>query len=244
MKLKDKRAVITGGTQGLGKALAQRFVAEGAHVAICARNTKELERTKEELSASGAKVLTVACDIAISSKAADFVEHAARELGSIDILVNNASLLGERVSIAEYPIGVWDEVLQANINGPFFVLKAVLPIMIKQGSGCIINVSSSVGRVGRARWGAYAVSKFALEGLTQVLAEEVRPSNITVNSVNPGPMATAMRRAAYPSEDQSILRTPQQLTEVFVYLASSDGVGITGQAFDASTYIANPRVFL
>jgi NAD(P)-dependent dehydrogenase (short-subunit alcohol dehydrogenase family) len=114
--------------------------------------------------------------------------------------------------------------------------------MKKQKSGSIINVSSSVGKAGRARWGAYAVSKFALEGFTQVLAEELKQYNITVNAVNPGSMATDFRRAAFPEEDQSILRTPDQLTDIFVYLASDDGAGISGQSFDAATYISKPRI--
>lgn len=196
----------------------------------------------KQLSLSNSTVLALPCDISNSQETQKFVEKVLDQFGHVDILVNNASRLGPRVSITEYPLNEWDETVQTNINGSFFITRLVLPTMIKRKSGSIINVSASVGKTGRAKWGAYAVSKFALEGFTQVLAEELKQHNITVNSVNPGPMATAMRREAYPEEDQSILRTPEQVTDIFVYLASDDGVGISGQSFDASTFISKPRV--
>jgi NAD(P)-dependent dehydrogenase (short-subunit alcohol dehydrogenase family) len=113
--------------------------------------------------------------------------------------------------------------------------------MMKRKSGMIINVSSSVGRAPRAQWGAYSVSKFSLEGFTQLLAEELKPYSISVNSVNPGPMATETRRIVHPEEDQKLLNKPEMLTDLFVYLASSDGAGISGQQFDATKYIAQPK---
>ena len=242
MKLQDKCAIITGGSKGLGKVLAQKFISEGAKVAICSRNKKELEAVHKQLSSSGSAVLALPCDISNSQESQKFVEKVLDEFGHVDILINNASRLGPRVSIAEYPLNEWDETVQTNINGSFFITRLVLPAMIRRKSGSIINISSSVGKAGRAKWGAYAVSKFALEGFTQVLAEEVKQYNITVNSVNPGAMATALRREAYPEEDQSLLRTPDQVTDIFVYLASDDGLGISGQSFDASTFISKPRV--
>ncbi len=238
MKLEGKKAVITGGTKGLGKALAQRFLAEGAAVALCSRDKKELE----SFHSADSRVLAIPCDISNSQQVQDFVKTVEQEFGVVDILVNNASRLGPRVPIAEYPLNEWDETMQTNANGAFFLTRLVIPLMKKQKSGSIINVSASVGKAGRARWGAYAVSKFALEGFTQVLAEELKQHNITVNSVNPGSMATAFRREAFPEEDQSILRTPDQVTDIFVYLASDDGAGISGQSFDAATYISKPRI--
>lgn len=241
MKLENKRAVITGGTKGLGRALAARFLAEGADVAICARNSKDLEAAKK-LAPEKRKVVAFPCDISNSTEVKTFAEAVLAEFGTVDVLVNNASRLGPRVPVAEYPLADWDEVVQTNINGTFFLTRLLIPSMMKRGTGCIINVSSSVGKAGRKHWGAYAVSKAGLEGMTQVLADELKSFNIRVNSVNPGPMATDMRRAAYPNEDQSTLRTPDQLTDIFVYLASQDGVGISGQSFDAATFISNPRI--
>jgi len=242
VKLQGKKAVITGGTKGLGKALAQRFAAEGADVALCSRNKKDLEALQEQLSSSGSKILALPCDISNSHQVQEFVRNVLSEFGFVDILVNNASRLGPRVTIPEYPLSEWDETIQTNVNGSFFVTRLILPSMMQRKSGSIINVTSSVGKAARARWGAYAVSKFALEGFTQLLSEELKPFNVTVNSVNPGAIATAMRREAYPQEDQSLLRTPDQVTDIFVYLASNDGVGISGQSFDASTFISKPKV--
>ncbi|MCU0452126.1 MAG: SDR family NAD(P)-dependent oxidoreductase [Bacteroidetes bacterium] len=242
MRLQGKHVVISGASKGLGRALAHRFAAEGARLALCARSAQALEAVRSELEAGGADIVAIPCDISDSLSVRTFVEGVIGRWGHVDILINNASILGPRVTVAEYPLKEWDEVIQTNVHGSFFMTRLLVPAMMQRGSGAIINVSSSVGRTGRKQWGAYAVSKFALEGLTQVLAEELKPFNIRVNSVNPGPMATAMRRSAYPQEDPSTLRTPEQLTEVFVYLASADGKGISGQAFDAATYIANPQV--
>ncbi len=242
MKLKGKHVVITGATKGLGRALADRFASEGARLALCARSTRTLDAVRTELTSRNVDVIVHPCDISDSQSAKTFADHVLGAWGHVDILINNASMLGPRVAVVEYPVKEWDEVIQTNIHGTFFLTRLLVPSMMQRGAGAVINVSSSVGRSGRKHWGAYAVSKFALEGFTQVLSEELKPFNIRVNSVNPGPMATDMRRMAYPQEDPSTLRTPDQLTEVFVYLSSDDGKGISGQAFDAATYIANPQV--
>jgi NAD(P)-dependent dehydrogenase (short-subunit alcohol dehydrogenase family) len=149
-------------------------------------------------------------------------------------LVNNASLLGPRVTLVEYPFGEWEHVIRVNLNGLFLLTQQVVKRMIAQRHGSIINVSSGVGRVGRARWGAYAVSKFGLEGLTQVLADEVKDFGIRVNSVNPGPTRTEMRAEAYPDEDPP---TPEQITPIFVHLASVESENVTGQMLEAKDWL-------
>ena len=244
MRLENKHVVITGGSKGLGRALAVRFASEGASVAICARSQEELEQAKVEILAvsADAYIITHICDISDQQQVDAFVQAVVKEFGTIDVLVNNASALGLRVPIAEYPAAEWEKVVQTNLNGTYYLTRQVVPTMIKQKSGSIINVTSTVGKTGRAKWGAYAVSKFAIEGLSQVLSEELKSHNITVNSVNPGPLATEMRRQAYPTEDQSLLRKPEDVTDVFVYLASAEGAGITGQWFDAANYYAPKEI--
>ena len=138
--------------------------------------------------------------------------------------------------IAEYPEAAWEEVLRVNLTGLFFVTKEVLQIMIPKRRGSIINVSSGVGRVGRARWGAYAVSKFGLEGFTRMLADEVKELGIRVNAVNPGPTRTEMRAEAYPEEDPMTLKMPGEITEVFIYLASDESAEESGQSLDAQDW--------
>ena len=132
-----------------------------------------------------------------------------------------------------YPLSSWEEVVKVNLTALFLVTREVLKIMIPQKEGSIINLSSGVGRVGKARWGAYAASKFGVEGFTQVLAGEMRDCNIRVNAVNPGGTRTEMRAQAYPDEDPLTLPTPDEITGVFVYLASAESAGVSGKTFDA-----------
>ncbi|MGH7773154.1 MAG: SDR family NAD(P)-dependent oxidoreductase, partial [Candidatus Binatia bacterium] len=163
------------------------------------------------------------------------VKEACRAYGTIHILVNNASILGPRVPIVRYPLPSWEEVMKVNLTALFLLTKEVLDVMIPQKEGSIINLSSGVGRIGKARWGAYAASKFGVEGFTQVLADEVREYNIRVNAVNPGGTRTEMRAGAYPDEDPMTLPTPEEITGVFIYLASAEGV--TGKSFDARDWL-------
>lgn len=237
LRVKGKRVVITGASRGLGRALASRFADGGARLALCARSFDDLNRLALDLSVRGFPPFVAACDISDADQVDGFARSVLSEFGSIDVLINNASLLGSRVEIAEWTRATWDRVINVNVNGLFTVTRAFLPSMIQQRSGSIINVSSSVGKAGRRRWGAYAVSKFALEGFTQTLADEVGQLGIRVNSVNPGPMNTDMRRAAYPEEDRSKLKSPAEVTEVFVYLASDESRAVNGQYFEAQEFV-------
>ncbi len=237
MKLTGKRIVITGASRGLGKALAQRFAREGAALAICARGVDELKVVADELKEIGTQVIWKSCDTGNATDVGKFVSEVFHEFDSIDVLVNNASAVVPRKNISDYKAKEWENIVRVNINGLFYMTHAVLPRMMQKKSGMIINVSSSVGRAPRAQWGAYSVSKYALEGFTLLLADELRQYGISVNSINPGPMATQMRRVVHPEEDQKLLNTPEMLTDLFVYLASNDGSGISGQQFDATKYI-------
>jgi NAD(P)-dependent dehydrogenase (short-subunit alcohol dehydrogenase family) len=235
-QLKNKVALVTGGSRGIGKAIAAAYVREGAKVLICARNETEIERAVQALRATGGEIFGVSGDIGDSDDARRIVGAVLERFGGIDVLVNNASLLGPRVPIAEYPLSSWKEVMRVNVDGLFLVTREVLQTMIPSRKGSIINITSGVGRVGRARWGAYSASKFALEGITQTLAEELKDSGIRVNSLNPGPTRTAMRAAAYPDEDPLTLPRPDEIMKAFVYLASEDSLGVTGKSFDAQDW--------
>lgn len=235
--LAGKVALVTGATRGIGKAVAAAFAREGARVMICARNEEEVERVAGELRALGTEIAACPCDLGAAADAKRVIEAALGKFGALHVLVNNASLLGPRVPIAEYPLERWEEVIRVNLTGLFVVTREALKPMIAQCQGSIINVSSGVGRTGRARWGAYAVSKFGVEGLTQVLADENKDLGIQVNSVNPGPTRTAMRAEAYPQEDPLTLTTPEEITPVFVYLASDKSQQVTGKAFEAHEWL-------
>jgi NAD(P)-dependent dehydrogenase (short-subunit alcohol dehydrogenase family) len=232
--LEDKVALITGASQGLGRALALACAREGARVVINARSEESIRPVAEEVESAGAEVLALAADVSKSSDVEGMVGAAVERFGRVDVLVNNAGLLGPRVAIAEYPEEEWRRVIDANLTGPFLVARAVIPHMPEGGS--IVNVVSGVSVEGRAGWGAYSVSKFGVEGLTQVLASELEGRGIRVNAVDPGGMRTGMRAAAYPEEDPMTRITPDENTDVFLYLASDDSRGVTGRRFKAQEF--------
>jgi NAD(P)-dependent dehydrogenase (short-subunit alcohol dehydrogenase family) len=235
--LRGKVALVTGGSRGIGRAIAAAYVQSGANVFICARNGNDIEAALRDMRQTGGVIDGVTGDV---GKAED-VEHIVREtvarFGTIDVLVNNASILGPREPIANYPLAAWDEVIRINLTGVFLMIRAVLPIMLERRSGSIINVTSGVGRKGKARWGAYAVSKAGLENFTQVLADEVSQTGIRVNSVNPAATRTRMRAEAYPTEDPITLPAAEEITPIFVYLASDASAGVTGQSLEARDWL-------
>jgi len=236
MKLKDKNVLITGGSKGIGKGLAKIFLKEGANVIICARNQEILDQAVNELETFG-NIKGYSANIAKLDDVKSLYDFVSVEFKHLDILINNASILGIKRKIKDIPEDVWDSVIQINLNSQFYVIKAFLPLLEKSENSSIINVSSSVGRKGKADWGAYAASKFGLEGLTQVLADELKDTNIRINSVNPGGTRTQMRADAYPDEDPDTLPTPEEISSVFVYLASGESIGINGQQFNARDYL-------
>ena len=236
-KLAGKVALVTGGSRGIGKAIALACAREGAKVFICARKKADLKRAAQEIRSIGGEVSWCAADVAKVREVKRLVREVRRAYGTIHILVNNASTLGPREPIARYPLASWEEVVRVNLTALFLVTQEVLKIMMPQKEGSIINLSSGVGRIGKARWGAYAASKFGVEGFTQVLADELKEWSIRVNAVNPGGTRTEMRVEAYPDEDPLTLPAPEEITLVFLYLASAESQGVTGKSFDARDWL-------
>jgi NAD(P)-dependent dehydrogenase (short-subunit alcohol dehydrogenase family) len=235
--LSGKGALITGGTRGIGLAVAEAYARAGARVFICGRNENSLAAALEKLRRTGAAGAGITGDIGDGADVERIADAALRHCGAIHVLVNNASMLGPREPIAVYPLADWNEVLRINLTGVFLITRAILPGMRRQRGGSIINVSSGVGRRGKARWGAYAVSKSGLEAFTQVLADEVSEFGIRVNSVNPAATRTAMRAAAYPLEDPQTLPLPEEIVPVFLYLASDESAAINGQSLEARDWL-------
>lgn len=234
--LEQKVAIITGASRGLGRALVHRFSREGASVAICSRSERDIRSVEHEIQREGGECIALAVDISDPSEVEGLLAALFNRFERIDVLVNNASVLGPRKAVLKYPYRDWLDVLDVNLTGTFLVTRAVVKTMVERRSGSIINVSSGVGSVGKPRWGAYLVSKFGVEGLTQMLAEELRDCNVRVNAVDPGPMRTSMRHAAYPEEDPNKLKKPEEITDVFLYLASERSVDVTGQRFKAQEF--------
>ena len=235
--LDGKVALVTGGSRGIGRAVAAAYARAGARVYICGRNKDDLDAAVRELQASGGEIDGGAVDVGSVEDVKRLVRSATRRFGTIDVLVNNASILGPRVPIVEYPDPAWEEVLRINLSGVFFLCREILPLMLAKRSGSIINVTSGVGRQGKARWGAYAVSKAGLECLTQVLADEVKDSGIRVNAVNPAATRTEMRARAYPEEDPQTLPKPEEIVGIFLYLASDASAAVSGQSLDARDWL-------
>jgi NAD(P)-dependent dehydrogenase (short-subunit alcohol dehydrogenase family) len=232
--LKDKVALITGASQGLGRALALAFAREGARVVVNARSEDSVRPVAGEVKDAEAEVLAVAADVSKGADVERLVGESVERFGKIDVLVNNAGLLGPRVAIEDYPEDEWRRIIDANLTGPFLVSKATIPYLSEGAS--IINVVSGVSVEGRAEWGAYSVSKFGMEGLNQILAAELVERGVRVNAVDPGGMRTDMRAAAYPEEDPKTRITPEENTAVFLYLASDESKGVTGERFKAQEF--------
>lgn len=235
--LRGKVALVTGGSRGIGRAITTAYVQSGANVFICGRNVNAIEAALREIRPTGGMIDGLAGDVGKAEDVERIVDKAVQRFGAIDVLVNNASILGPREPIVNYPLTAWDEVIRINLTGFFLMTRAVLPIMLERRSGSIINVTSGVGRKGKARWGAYAVSKAGLECFTQVLADEVSQTGIRVNSVNPAGTRTRMRAEAYPTEDPLALPVAEEITPIFVYLASDASVAVTGQSLEARDWL-------
>jgi NAD(P)-dependent dehydrogenase (short-subunit alcohol dehydrogenase family) len=233
MKLKDKVALITGAGRGIGRAVALAYAREGARLALCARTVAEVEKVAEEARALRSEATAWTCDVAQEDAVSQLVAEVQKKFGRIDVLVNNAGVMTRASSTADLEVKKWDYVLAVNLRGPFLVTRAVLPLMAKQKSGSIINVSSMLGRCGYTDYIAYSASKWGLEGFTQVLAAETRSSGIRVNSVDPGTVATKLTGFMGSK--------PESVTDVFVYLASDESKGVTGKALSSSGWKSQAR---
>ncbi|MGB5257754.1 MAG: YciK family oxidoreductase [Woeseiaceae bacterium] len=235
--LRDRIILITGASDGIGKALALHVSRLGAQVILHGRNVKKLEQVYDEVSAvDGAPRPSIAVLDLASANSESYLSLAnsvEQEFGRLDGLVLNASILGERFSIEQYDAVMWQRVMHVNVTSAFAMTQVLLPMLHASDDPSVIFTSSGVGRTGKAFWGAYAVSKFATEGLSQVLADEHRQGKLRSNCINPGATRTDMRLAAYPAEDRDKLKTPEEILAPYVYLLGPDSQGVTGESFDA-----------
>jgi len=238
--LDDKTILITGASDGIGKACAKAYAAYGATVILLGRDRQKLDTVFDEIEEMHpGKVIIHPLDFKTASMT-DFkilAESLNDQFECLDGLIHNAALLGARTPIEFYPEQDWKDLMQVNVNAVFQLTQSLIPALTRSKSARLLFISSSVGRVGRAFWGAYAVSKFAIEGLMQTIAEELEnTTSIRVNSLNPGGTRTNMRRDAYPAENPETLQTAESLMPVYLYLMSAEAQNIHGQALNAKDF--------
>jgi len=247
MKLKDTVAVVTGAGRGIGRAIALAFAREGAAVVVVSRTLSEVEETAAQIRALGRRTLALRVDVSLLEDVERMVKSTIREFGTIDVLVNNAGILGPIGPLVENDVEHWIETVKVNVIGTFLCCKAVLPVMIKQCKGKIINLSGGGAAYSRPRFSAYATSKAAVVRLTETLAEEVRELNIEVNAIAPGAVYSRLHNQVLNvsskagRKDLEVSRRvketggtpPQMFAALAVFLASDDSDGLTGRLMSA-----------
>ena len=251
--LHNKVALVTGGSQGIGKAIAETLAGEGAAIAVAALDDAALKNTHAEFEAKGFKFKSYAVDLTQDAEIETLVAQIARDLGPIDILVNNAGITGPTAAVHGVAIKDWDRTLQINLRTPFLLSRAVIPSMIERKSGRIINMSSIAGKMAYPLRSPYAASKWGLIGLSLTLAQELGPHNIQVNAICPGPTRTEMIESviraraeasgvSFDEMSSEYVRAtalkrmvlPNEVADLVLFLCSPQSAAITGQAIDVS----------
>jgi len=235
--LAGKNILVTGASKGIGKTAALTFARHGATIILLGRDEKALDDVYDQIEKeNGPQPVIVPFDLASDNEAQyqELASHISNELGALHGLLHNAGLLGELKPLGQYNYDMFREVMAVNVNSNFLLTRALLPAMERADNASIVFTSSSVGRKGRAYWGAYSISKFAVEGMMQIWADELAGvTNIRVNSINPSATRTAMRAKAYPAEDRSTLPEASEIMGAYLYLMGDESLSVNGQQLDA-----------
>jgi len=235
-ELAGRVIAITGAGDGIGRAVAIACARHGANVILIGRTSSKLEAVHAEIERNGFPEASIAVLDLEKALASDYDKLAAAMLeryGRLDGLLHNAALLGQLAPIEHYDVPTWVKVMHVNITAAFALTQVLLPVLRKSDDASVVFTSSTVGRQGRAFWGAYAVSKFGVEGMSQVLSQELEGiTQIRVNVLNPGPTRTRMRRQAYPSENLELRPAPEEIVGPYLAMLGPASRGITGGSFD------------
>ena len=234
--LKDRIILITGAGDGIGRAAALSYALHGATVVLHGRALNKLEVIYDEIDSLGAPQPAILPLQLSSASPRDYellVDTLEKQFGRLDGILPTAGLLGERTELAHYPIDVWDDVMAVNLRAPFILTQELLPLLNKSDHASVVFASSGVGREARERWGAYSVSKIAIEAVNQIFAKENVYPNVRFNCINPGATRTAMRAKAYPDEDPKTLATPEMIMPAYLYLMGEDSLEMNGESIDA-----------
>ncbi len=234
--LKGRVILITGASDGIGRQAALSYAKEGATVILLARNVKKLETLYDEIEQAGypqAAIIPLDLLGASAIHYSDMATTIENQFGHLDGVLHNAGLLGALSPFEQIEEKAFDEVMQVNLKAPFLMTQALIPLLKKSKDARLIFTSSGVGHQGRAYWGTYAMSKFATEGMMQILADELSNTKIKVNAINPGGTRTKMRASAFPAEAPSTLKTPLDIMPLYLYLMAPEGIHVHGQCIDA-----------
>ncbi|PKM28511.1 MAG: YciK family oxidoreductase [Gammaproteobacteria bacterium HGW-Gammaproteobacteria-11] len=235
--LAGRTILVTGAGRGIGEAAAKAYAAHGATVLLLGKNEDNLNRVYDDIEAAGhprPAVIPFNLETALPHQYDELAAMIEREFGLLDGLLHNAAIVGPRTPLEQLSGDNFMRVMQVNVNAMFILTSTLLPLLKLAKDASVIFTSSSVGRKGRAYWGAYAVSKFATEGLMQVLADELDDTAaVRANSVNPGATRTDMRAKAYPGENPLVNPLPEEIMPVYLFLMGPDSIGVNGQALDA-----------
>ena len=234
--LENKVILVTGAGDGIGKAAAISYASHGAKVILLGKTLSNLENTYDEIIKQGYEDPSISLlDLskADGNDYDDLRDNLANNYKHLDGLLLNASILGDRSPIEDYDISVWVQTLHINLTAQFILVKTLLPVLHLSNKASVIFTSSGVGKIGKAFWGAYSVSKFGIEGLSQILSNEHSNDKSTrFNCINPGAIDTKMRKAAYPLENPMNLLKPQDIMEKYLWLMSDDSSDVFGQSID------------
>ncbi|MGX9417422.1 YciK family oxidoreductase [Vibrio sp. WJH972] len=234
--LKGKTILVTGAGDGIGKQAAISYAQHGATVILLGRTVAKLEQTYDEIENLGAAqpaIIPLDMNGATKQNYQDMADTIDGQFGQLDGILHSAGLLGVITPFEHIGEDAYDEVMQVNVKAPFLMTQTLLPLLHKSDDGRVIFTTSSVGHVGRAYWGVYAMSKFATEGMMQVLADELSNTSVRVNAINPGGTRTKMRAQAFPAENPDNLKTPEDIIPLYLYLMAPEGQAIHGQCIDA-----------
>jgi NAD(P)-dependent dehydrogenase (short-subunit alcohol dehydrogenase family) len=234
--LKDRIILITGAGNGIGAATARACARAGATIVLLDKVVRNLEQVYDAIEAEGGPQAAIYPMSLEGATEKDFVDLGAileKEFGRLDGLLHNAAMLGALTPMAHFESELWYKILQTNLNAPYLLTRACLPLLMNSADASIVFNSDRVGRHGKAYWGAYGVSKAAMENLMQTLADELETNTpIRANSLDPGPVATALRGLAYPGENPEHMAKPEDVVRPFLYLLSTDSKGISGMQFE------------
>lgn len=234
--LKDRIILITGASDGIGRAAALSYALHGATVVLHGRTLNKLEVLYDEIESLGAPQPAILPLQLSSASPRDYellYDTLDKQFGRLDGIFHNAGILGERTELENYPIDVWDDVMAVNLRAPFILTQELLPLLQKSEHASVVFASSGVGRQVREKWGAYSVSKIAIEAVSLLFAKENQHPNVRFNCLNPGATRTAMRAKAYPDEDPKTLATPESIMPAYLYLMGDDSLHMSGQSIDA-----------